>query len=348
MRDVLIIGIATVDAIARPVDAFPAPGGLRFFNDLTLTTGGCAVNCAIALAKLGGVATGGGCDVVARVGSDVHGDLVIKELRRHGIATDTIVRDPERPTSFSFAAVASGGERSFLHITGANARLCRADVPERLLLGRCIVMVTGVMLMDSLDGEPAAELLRAARAAGATTLMDTVYVESAARDEWVRRVVPALQHLDWFVPSFPEARAITGEIEPGAAARALQEGGARNVAIKLAERGVLLREAGGRETLVPAIPVETVVDATGAGDCWCAGFISGLRDGLPPDAAATRAIAAAAMGIQAPGAATGVGSLAEVETMITESSARRAATPIAGGQASLRARPPDNGPDAHP
>src|SRR4051812_33878982 len=106
MHDILIIGIATVDAIARPIDTTPSPGGLRFFDDLTLTTGGCAINCSIALSKLGFA-----CDVIARVGRDMLGDFVVAELSRSSISTDGIARDPQRSTSFTFVAVGSDGRQ---------------------------------------------------------------------------------------------------------------------------------------------------------------------------------------------------------------------------------------------
>ena len=318
MRGILIAGIAVVDAIAQYVDDFPSPGGLRFFERLTLTTGGCAVNCAIALAKLAGGGAECACDVVCRVGNDVLGDFVVAELARHGVPSDGVVRDAKASTSFSFAAIGSSGERRFLHTTGANARLSRADVPPEQLAGRRFMFVAGAMVMDALDGAPTAALLADARQAGAATLLDTVFVEPAAQAEWRRRIGPALPQVDYFVPSLPEARAITGESDPSRMARALQAGGARNVVIKLGDRGALCREAGGRETLVPTFRVQRVLDATGAGDCWCAGFLLGLRDGLPMQEAARLGNAVAAFCIQSPGATTGVPTLAEVRAYMLQ------------------------------
>ena len=319
MNDILIVGIATVDAIGRPVDEFPRPGGLLFFEHLTISTGGCAINCSIALAKLGV-----SCDLVARVGADILGDFVVAELARHGVPGDGVVRDSSTSTAFTFAAVGSSGERSFLHTTGADARICRADVPPDRLRGRRLVFVTGAMVMDSLDGEPTAGLLSDARAAGATTLLDTVYVESASAAEWHRRIVPALPHVDYFVPSRPEARAISGLEDPSAIARDFQARGAGNVVIKLGERGAFCRDAQGQERLVPAFPVEPVVDATGAGDCWSAGFLVGLREGLPLEQAALLGNAVAAHGIQAPGATAGVEPLEAIRAFMQTNQPRLA------------------------
>ncbi len=315
MAGILVVGIAVVDAIARPVDAFPAPGGLRFFDELTFTTGGCAINCSIALARLGIAA-----DVVARVGRDPLGDFVVAELARSGVATGQIIRDPARPTSFSFVAVPRGGERSFLHTTGANSTLRASDVTAALLAGKHLCFVTGVMLMDALDGEPTAALLAAARAAGARTVMDTVYVEGLPVENWRDRVAPALPHLDYFVPSEPEARAITGTADMAQAAALFRRWGARNVVIKLGERGVLCLDEAGLRTLVPAFAVERVVDATGAGDCWAAGLLAGLEQGRTLVEAARLGNAVAAISVQAAGATTGILGMEQVRSLL----ARRA------------------------
>lgn len=307
MPDILIVGIATVDAIARPIDEFPSPGGLFFFDKVTFATGGCAINCSIALTRLGNA-----CDVVTRVGHDLLGDFVLAELERNHVPTGGVVRDPNASTAFTFAAVGSDGERRFLHTVGANATICRADVPTRRLASGAIVFVAGTMLMDTLDGPPTAALLGDARSRGATTLLDTVYVESATSEEWRKRVGPALSQLDYFIPSYAEARALTGRDDPAEIARALQAEGARNIVVKLGSRGVFCRDVDGHETHVPAFKVDQVVDTTGAGDCWSAGFLLGLQNECPIDEAARLGNAVAAHGIQAPGAATGVKSLESV------------------------------------
>lgn len=312
MAGILVVGIAVVDAIARPVEALPAPGGLRFFDELTFTTGGCAVNCAIALAKIGISA-----DLVARVGRDPFGDFVIAELANAGVESVNIVRDEARPTSFSFVAVPRNGERAFLHTTGANATLCASDVKPDLFRGKHLVLVTGTMLMDALDGESAAGLLRDARAAGAKTVLDTVYVEGVAPEEWRRRVIPALKHLDYFVPSEAEAKAIAAESDAASAARAFRGEGARNVVIKLGDRGVLCLDDCGRETIIPAFRVAQIVDATGAGDCWIAGFLAGLGEGQPFVQAARLGNAVAALSVQAPGATTGIRGMDQVKALMT-------------------------------
>ncbi|MCC6230243.1 MAG: carbohydrate kinase family protein [Phycisphaerales bacterium] len=301
MSEILVCGISVVDAIARPIDAFPAPGGLRLFDSLNWSTGGCAVNCSIAMARLGTPPR-----LVTRVGADFLGDFVISELSRHGVDTSGVVRDASKPTSFSFVAVPTGGERSFIHTKGASDTLRESDVPDSLLRASRFVFVTGAMLMNSLDGEPTARLFARAKAAGAFTLLDTVYVEGLDRDQWRRRIEPALRHVDYFIPSEAEARAIAGTPDPSAAAREFRSLGAQSVVVKLGARGVLCLDSAGIETIVPAVKVDHVVDATGAGDCWSAGFIAGLSRGRSFTDAARIGNAVAALSVQAAGATAGL------------------------------------------
>lgn len=311
--EVLVVGIAVVDAIARTVDQFPSPGGLRFFDQLTLATGGNAASCSIALARLGVRPS-----VVAQVGADALGDFVIAELARDHVDAEHVVRDQERSTSFSFVSVASGGERSFIHTAGANASLRESDVTGAALRSKRIVFVTGTMLMDSIDGEPTARVLRAARAAGARTVLDTVYVEAATTEEWRRRVLPTLPELDYFVPSEPEARAISGESDPARMADYFRAHGVSNIVIKLGAQGVYCVDRDNRRYSVPAFTVRNVVDATGAGDCWCAGFIAGLLRDEPIEAAARFGCAVAGVSIQGAGATTALRSVNQVMEFLRE------------------------------
>ena len=105
------------------------------------------------------------------------------------------------------------------------------------------------------------------------------------QEVWQANIYPSLPVLDYFIPSLPEARAITGLEELTDMALAFQDRGCKNVVIKLDERGVFCRDAAGTETLVPSYKVKNVVDTTGAGDSWSAGFLAGLYHRMDiPDA----------------------------------------------------------------
>lgn len=298
---ILNIGICTVDAVGQYVDEFPPPGGLRTFDELTLTTGGCAMNCSVALARMGL-----DCRMIVKVGDDILGKFVCDEAVRHGIDTGGLIRADGEGTPFTFVCVHRGGQRSFIHTTGTNATLCLEDIDLELVRSARFCSVSGAMVMPTLDGEQTGELLRLARQGGAVTLLDTVYTDAADGATWRAKMFPPLQYVDYFVPSEPEAGAMTGLSEPGEMARALQEQGARQVVVKLGERGVFCRDADGGEHEVPAYRVNNVVDTTGAGDAWVAGFVAGLSQDASMVEAAQLGNAVAAHCIQAAGATAGI------------------------------------------
>lgn len=304
MSDIVNVGICCVDAIAQTIDDYPPPGGLRLFDKLTLTTGGNAVNCSIALAKMG-VA----CDAIVKVGNDALGEFVVSELKKHGVGTDGVIHADGIHTPFTFASIFTGGQRSFFHTMGANGTLAYRDINLDHIRNAKFCFVTGTMVMATFDGEESALLLKDAQKFGARTLLDTVYLDSAPAEQWHKNIYPALPVLDFFIPSQPEARAITGLNSPSDIAKAFQDRGCRNVVIKMDEKGAFYRDASGAEGFVPAYKVDRVVDTTGAGDSWSAGFICGLHEGLSIPDAALLGNATAAHCIQAPGASTGIVSL---------------------------------------
>ena len=307
MSDILNIGICTVDVIARTIDDFPPPGGLRLFDDLTMTTGGNATNCSIALARMGVP-----CDIITKVGCDPLGDFVVNQLYKYNICADCVIRDENVHTPYTFVCVLSSGQRSLLHTLGTNGTLSFEDIDLGMVRRARFCLVTGTMLMPALDGEPTARLLSEVRRGGGITLLDTVYTDAVSRDGWHAKVYPALPVLDYFIPSYPEARILTGLDNPAEMARALQDQGCRNVIVKLDERGAFCRDSHGTEMIVPAYQVKRVVDTTGAGDSWCAGFLAGLSSGRDIAEAALLGNATAAHCIQASGASTGIPDIEQI------------------------------------
>jgi len=263
--DVLCLGIFVVDVIARPIDKFPEKGKLELFDELELHTGGCANNTAIGLAKLG-ISVGG----MGKIGQDGFGDFVLRALNENGVDTLGMVRDANANTSFTFVMVASDGERTFFHYMGANAALSATDIRLDLIKECKILHIAGSLLMPKFDGEPTAHLLRQAKAAGVTTSLDTVW---DATGNWLKTLEPCLPYVDIFLPSIEEAKQLTGLDSPPEIAKFLMDYGIQTVGLKMGERGSYVRTKD-EELYVPAYQVN-VVDATGAGDAYVAGFLAG-------------------------------------------------------------------------
>ncbi|MBI2194477.1 MAG: carbohydrate kinase family protein [Planctomycetes bacterium] len=302
--DVLCLGIAVADAIGRPIDVIPEKARLALFDRMELHTGGCPLNTAIALSKLG-FSSG----LIAKVGHDGFGDFLIHSLEQAGVDTRGVVRDPEASTSFTFIMVSSDGERRFLHTMGANATFRFEDVRLDLFGEARVLCIGGSYLMPRFDGEGTSATLRAARARGLVTCLDTAYNDRIP--DWYGLMAPCFQHLDYFLPSVEEAERISGRSRPEDMARFFRDQGCKVVAIKLGSRGcyVLGPQAG---RLHPSYRVQPV-DTSGAGDSWVAGFLAGLLRGLSLEECADLGNATAAHCILAVGCTTGIRPLADVQ-----------------------------------
>jgi sugar/nucleoside kinase (ribokinase family) len=302
---IVCLGILVADVVGRPLRAVPAPGRLVLVDEMSLHTGGCAVNAATALARLGLPV-----EVIGKVGTDPFGDFVVDALQKRGIGARGVRRDAQAGTSVTMVLVDPDGERRFVHYIGANACLTLADVDLEIVEAASIFYVGGSLVLPGIDGEPTAELLRRARAAGAVTLLDTVWDDTG---RWMQLLEPCLPHIDYFIPSLPEAQAITGLQDPDEVARALLDRGSRTVALKMGAEGSLVvtgQAPGGKRVRLPAFDVP-VVDATGAGDALAAGFIAGLWYGWPLEKTTALANAVGALCVTGVGASGGVRSLEE-------------------------------------
>jgi sugar/nucleoside kinase (ribokinase family) len=268
--EILCLGLVVADVIARPLSRLPAPGRLETCRHISLHPGGCAVNTGSALAKLG-LKTG----LIGATGDDGFAAFLRGSLRERGLDLRGLKIFKKAPTSASIVAVNAKGERSFTHLPGANALLSARDADGKLLQAAKILHVGGSFLMPRLDGKPLAALLKRARGRGIKTSLDTVY---NPRLNWARILKPCLPHLDYFLPSFEEARQIAGTPRPEGMAKKFQGLGARVVAIKMGEKGAFLHD--GRKGIQIKAPKIRAVDSTGAGDAFCAGFLAGVRKGF--------------------------------------------------------------------
>ena len=296
MADVTCLGILVADVVGKPVDEIPARGKLTLVDTMELHIGGCASNTGTALAKIG-VDTA----IIGKVGSDGFGDFVVDSLSKHGADCSGIVRDGETSTSVTMVMIHGDGERSFIHYLGANATLTEDDIDLDLVGRGRILHVAGCFLMPAFDGKPAARVLKKAREMGVTTTLDTCW---DSRGNWMKLLEPCLEHVDYAVPSIEEARMLTDKQSPEDVARALMDKGVKNVALKMGDQGCYIKSPD-VELSIPIYQVDTV-DATGAGDAFAAGFLTGLVNGWDLERTGKFANATGAFCVTALGATTGI------------------------------------------
>jgi sugar/nucleoside kinase (ribokinase family) len=166
-----------------------------------------------------------------------------------------------------------------------------------------IVFVAGAMLLPSFEGEDLAAFMKKAREDGKMTVMDTAWDKDG---KWLCRIKEALPFTDLFMPSFEEAKALSGESDPEKIADFFFDCGCGSVIIKLGKQGALLCEKRDQRIYVPIVEGVTVKDTTGAGDAFCAGFLYGISKGWSYERSGAFACAVSACCIEQTGASAGV------------------------------------------
>jgi sugar/nucleoside kinase (ribokinase family) len=301
--DVVCLGIIVADIIARHVDRLPAAGRLGLVDAVSLHPGGCAINTAFWLKRLGmNVAIAG------KVGQDALGDFLLAAIAQHGIDDRGVLRDGRVPTSATVVLVDRAGERTFLHVPGANGTLAREDLMPEALFAGAALHIGGALAMPTLDGDAIAEILKQAQSRGITTSLDTVWDPTG---RW-SRVEPCLPHLDLFCANLEEASAITHLDDPSDIAAAIRASGVKQVAVKLGADGSFLSGEAFVGYVEP-LPVRAI-DGTGAGDAFVAALLLARLKGMPLQDAGRLANAAGALATTVPGAGT-VADLEELMAM---------------------------------
>jgi sugar/nucleoside kinase (ribokinase family) len=283
--DLLVIGDCNPDVLVLGDDLTPAFGQQeKLVAGMSLVAGGSASITAVAAARLGLRVV-----LVAAIGDDAAGHFMLAELAGAGVDTDVMAVRAELPTGMT-VALSRGDDRAILTAAGAIGTLTSADVPADLLPRARHVHVSSYFLLERSLGPGLAALLAAARAAGASTSLDTNWDPAGT---WGADFFPdVLAQTDLLLPNEAEALRIAGTTTlPEAIASLTEAGGA--IAVKLGARGALY--ADGPQQYLGTPPQIAAVDTTGAGDCFNAGLLAGLLHGFaPPDALALGCAAGAA------------------------------------------------------
>ncbi|MDI7277168.1 MAG: carbohydrate kinase family protein [Anaerolineae bacterium] len=298
--DVLVLGEANVDLIVRAEDPTPVYGQEKLVQDLILTVGGSASIFACQAARLG-LRTG----LASVVGADEFGDYMLRALEAQGVDTRHVARSAELKTGATIS-LTTARDRALLTYLGTIAALDSADVDRRWLRDARHVHAASYFLQPRLASGLAA-LLAEARRAGATVSFDTGWDPA---ERWDGGLPAVLEQVDVFLPNEVEALAITGLENREAALDRL----ARQipvVVIKLGADGAVARR-GQEIARAASLPVQ-VVDTTGAGDSFDAGFVYGYLQGLALTECLEIAVACGSLSTRGAGGTGAQPTLAEVQ-----------------------------------
>lgn len=292
--DYTSLGFFTFDCLGRPVNSIPPGGNTYFIDEMVLAVSGAAGSAAIVAAK-----HGLSVQAVGGVGVDDMGDWVIQRLKHFGVDTKNMERVTELATSSSIVTTRPDGARPALHRKGATGGFYVTDEQFDAVLDTKILHVGGVGLMNAMDKGRTKELMQDAKVRGCITTLD---VFAASQDDF-SLIEPLLPYTDYFMPSEEEAMALSGLTDFEKVCSLLLEKGAKAVVLTLGEDGAMYRDRKGLSFEIPAYEID-VICTCGCGDCFNAGFATGLHLGMSPQncvrmAQASSAQNALALGSQA-------------------------------------------------
>ena len=302
-QTVIAMGVHVLDTLVRPVEAIPEGQGGAIVEQIRQTAAGTAGGTALVLARLGATVRSAGA-----IGTDAIGDQLLRLLDAEGIDTSLLVRRDDAQTSASVLPIRPDGSRPAFHVVGANATYGPDDVPWDDLAAATHLHLGGPEFMG---GEAAARILSFAREHGVTTSIDVLAPGDPGIFAWIEA---AFAHVDYVLPNDEQVLAWTGESDLEAACRALLAKGAGCVAATAGADGALVVTPDGI-TRVPAFEVD-VVDTTGCGDAFSAGFVRGVGLGLSPADAAALGCATAAQVAGGLGTDAGSYDLATVQDLV--------------------------------
>lgn len=290
--DLLVVGDANPDLILTG-DIRPRFGQVeQLLEAATLVLGGSGAITACGAARLGLRVA-----FIGVVGDDLFGRFALDALAECGVDTSGCRTDASRSTGLT-VILSAGNDRAILTAAGTMGDLRSEQIDLDLLRSASHVHVSSYYLQTRLVPDLGV-VFEQVHAAGATTSVDPNFDPAEQWDSGLRGL---LARTDYLLPNATEARAIAGTADVEAAIRALARYGP-TVVVKIGAEGALATSEAG---VVRTSPVPTrVMDSTGAGDSFDAGFIAGLVRGWPIERCLQLAVACGSLATRALGGTAG-------------------------------------------
>jgi sugar/nucleoside kinase (ribokinase family) len=301
--DVVVVGDLNADLILQG-NCVPTFGQVeKLVDDATLTLGSSAGIFACGAARLGMRVA-----FVGKVGDDTFGHFVIQQLAERGVDTGGIICDPTLKTGLT-VILSRGPDRAILTYLGSIEQLTYQEIDWAYLQGARHLHLASYFLLNKLKPD-IPDLFQTAHDQGMTVSLDTNYDPT---EQW--DLADKLRHIDVFLPNEVELCAIVKQPNSDLALESLSHQ-VPIVAVKLGSRGASL-VADQRIVRVGVPPVE-VVDTTGAGDTFDAGFIYGYLRGWSLEDILRFAAICGSLSTQAIGGVGGQPTLEEAQHALSE------------------------------
>lgn len=260
--DVIGFGALNVDTLLK-VDRIASAEEESFIRDYTEACGGSAANTIVGLARLG-------CKVgfIGKVGDDHEGKLQIDCFKTEGVNTDGIIHSPKGKSGVCLGFVDKKGARALYINPGVN------DIIEPRELQWEYVSQTEILHLSSFVGEKSFRAQKKVLSSLPEGVKISFDPGSLYAQKGFSTIEPIIQNSFVMMPNAIELELITGESDIPKGAAMLIGMGVKIVAVKLGDKGCYVTNGEEKKTIQPfKVPV---VDTTGAGDAFNAGFLYGL------------------------------------------------------------------------
>jgi len=269
-HDIIALGELNVDLILNQIDGAPEVGKEKFCQDMILTLGSSTAIFAANAAKLG-------ADVAfcGMIGQDSFGDLVESSLRLKGVDTEYLIRQNRWATGATIC-LSYDEDRANVTYQGAMDHMSMADLPAGLFEAGKHLHISSIYMQSGLKHDIIA-ILKAAKAAGMTTSLDTQWDPA---EKWDLDYTQVLPLIDVFLPNEKELCFLVGTDSVEAAVEKIRPY-MNNAVIKWGNKGSLLIKKDGTQCMLKPYLNTHVIDAIGAGDSFNAGFLARFVEGEP-------------------------------------------------------------------
>lgn len=300
--DVMCIGVSCADVLIQGADLTTAfESESKPAKKVCLYVGGDAANQAVILSRMG-VKT----KLMTGLGKDAIGAVIRETFVNAGVDLSSVVYDNESESAINVVVIAGNGQRNFINSGLPDCTRFEPDLTQ--IQNVKVVSLASLGMPPFTEAESIEKIVRKAKEEGAVVCADVIFHPDSCKLEDMKNVFP---YIDYIFPNEEEAGLLTGKRNREEMANLFLEYGVKNVLIKIGKDGVFVKNKDICRVF-PAIG-RKVVDTTGAGDNFAAGFITGLVEGKTLEGCVELAAATAGVAIQYIGANTGVQNREQVE-----------------------------------
>jgi len=258
-KDVVGLGALNYDVLYA-VERIARGGEEVGILDVKKAPGGSAANTIVALSRLGVEV-----DFVGMVGTDEEGELILEDFRKEGVETQ--IRIEEGYTGAAIGFVDAQGERALYIYPGVNDQLCMEDIDKDFVNNARFLHTSSFVNKEQLEMQRELVMHLKSKLSFSPGMLCFQYELEDLIEVIEQSAVVFLSH--------DELKSLVNGESYEKGAETLLNGGAQIVCVTLGERGCYVTNAAGESHVIAAYPTD-VVDTTGAGDAFAAGFLYGL------------------------------------------------------------------------